>query len=256
MLAGTEVLWPGNKSYYDLMVMREQEGSLSFDSEMQNEPINSRDCLFNTDDFHYWDEKYPDEAALIKSIGSPQFYAACDPSLGKSKTHGDFSAIIVGVYDSPQQILYVLDVDMERRQPENLMETILGYVKCRKIQGVIFESNGFQQMLVDELRNRASQHQLSLNLTPVENHGDKLSRIQALEPFLKTGKIQFSRKHRALIEQLKYFPKGMHDDGPDALEMLFQGLPKDVDWAQMNKGLTQLAAGLERDSFERRWRCY
>ena len=33
--------------------------------------------------------------------------------------------------------------------------------------------------------------------------------------------IRFSRQDRILLDQLKYFPKADHDDGPDALEMLF-----------------------------------
>ena len=40
-----------------------------------------------------------------------------------------------------------------------------------------------------------------------------------LQPLVKSGTIQFSRKHAALLEQMKYFPKGQFDDGLDALEM-------------------------------------
>jgi len=222
MLEGTEVLWPQSKSYYDLMVMREQEGTLSFDSEMQNEPVNPRDCFFNVEEFHFWDKKYPDEQALITSMKSPRFFMACDPSLGKDKTHGDYSAILIGVKDGAEKVLYVVDVDMERRQPANLIETILGYCKAKNIRQLAFESNNFQQLLVDEIKKGAGERGLFLQIKPIENRKDKIARIQALEPFLKIGQIQFSRKHRALSDQLKYFPKGQHDDGPDALEMLYQ----------------------------------
>ncbi len=33
------------------------------------------------------------------------------------------------------------------------------------------------------------------------------------------GRIRFSRRHVALLEQLRQFPNAAHDDGPDALEM-------------------------------------
>ena len=201
---------------------REQEGVISFDSEMQNEPVNPRDCFFKMEDLHFWDDKYADEQALIKSMKSPRFFMACDPSLGKDKTHGDYSAILIGVRDGYEKVLYVVNVDMERRQPDNLIETILGYCKAKNIRQLAFESNNFQQLLVNEIKKRAIESGLYLEIKPIENRKDKVARIQALEPFLKTGQIQFSHRHRSLIEQLKYFPKGQHDDGPDALEMLYQ----------------------------------
>ncbi|MHC4091607.1 MAG: hypothetical protein ACYSVY_15280 [Planctomycetota bacterium] len=54
---------------------------------------------------------------------------------------------------------------------------------------------------------------------PVEkliSKGDKLGRIQKLQPLIKSGTIRFSRRHRALLDQLRQFPKAAHDDGPDA----------------------------------------
>ena len=65
-------------------------------------------------------------------------------------------------------------------------------------------------------------------------------RLKALGPFLNTGQIQLQRKHRVLIEQLKYFPKGRHDDGPDALEMLFQVEAKQRPYSGMSGGLFSL----------------
>jgi len=36
------------------------------------------------------------------------------------------------------------------------------------------------------------------------------------------GRIRFSRRHQLLLDQLRQFPLGVHDDGPDALEMAVQ----------------------------------
>jgi predicted phage terminase large subunit-like protein len=40
-----------------------------------------------------------------------------------------------------------------------------------------------------------------------------------LETLVTQGLIVFSRRHQILLEQLRQFPHGKHDDGPDALEM-------------------------------------
>jgi len=231
MLAGTEVLWPQRASYYELMVTREREGRLSFDSELQNEPVNPRDCFFNIDELHFWDDKYADGAQLIKSIPYPLIYAACDPSMGKDKSRGDFSAIITGVWDSTAKTLYVLDVDIARRQPENLIETLLDYRRLRDFRMLGVESNNFQELVIRALEQRAAERGISCPIKGIDNRKDKISRIQALQPYIKSGKLQFHHKQRALLEQLKYFPKGQHDDGPDALEMLFQLASQQGDWS-------------------------
>ena len=42
-----------------------------------------------------------------------------------------------------------------------------------------------------------------------------------MSPFLKNGRFRFKRNSvgaELLVEQLREFPSGEHDDGPDALE--------------------------------------
>ena len=53
----------------------------------------------------------------------------------------------------------------------------------------------------------------------ITNTGDKVLRIVGIQPMVKSGAIRFSRRHRTLLEQLRQFPKGTHDDGPDALQI-------------------------------------
>ena len=46
-------------------------------------------------------------------------------------------------------------------------------------------------------------------------------RIESLQPHIANGLIKFRAEQRELIEQLRYFPHADHDDGPDALHMLW-----------------------------------
>ena len=96
MLAGTKVLWPEWEDYYALMVMREREGRASFQAEKQNEPLDPDECLFAEANFHFWDEHYEDEQALLEAHGKgAYFYGACDPSLGRRKNRGDYTVLAV-----------------------------------------------------------------------------------------------------------------------------------------------------------------
>lgn len=80
------------------------------------------------------------------------------------------------------------------------------------------EINQYNQLLADELSKHTPPH---IPIVPVENLVSKAVRIRRLGPFLSQKKIRFRRTQqtRMLVEQLREFPNGTHDDGPDALEM-------------------------------------
>jgi predicted phage terminase large subunit-like protein len=222
MLEGTKVFWEASKSYYDLMVMREQDGPVSFDSEMQNEPVNPRDCHFNLEEIHYWDDKFKDEDELMRSIPdyNRMIFGACDPSMGKHRGHGDYSAILTGVVDIGNKTMYVLTADIERRLPSKTIDDILSHHERYNFFKFGFESNQFQEYMADRLAEKSQEQGNFLDVIQIAHSTYKVARIEALQPMVKNGMIKFSRRHTTLLEQMKYFPKGQHDDGLDALEML------------------------------------
>lgn len=221
MLLGTEVLWPAKESYYSLMVMREKEGKWSFDSEKQNEPVSLEECHFNPDTFHYWDAEYKTEEELFRALGDNfDMYGACDPSLGKEGKYTDFSAIITIARHRVTGKLYILDADIRKRKPSELITMIIAFCELRKYKKFVIEANQFQELLATALTEEARQKGVYTAIEPIKNMGtSKEDRILWLEPHINIGTMQFSKKHVTLLEQLRYFPKGRHDDGPDALEM-------------------------------------
>ncbi|WP_207649701.1 hypothetical protein, partial [Desulfosporosinus metallidurans] len=44
--------------------------------------------------------------------------------------------------------------------------------------------------------------------------------------YFAQGRIRLHPSQSTLVEQLRHFPKADHDDGPDALEMLWQAATK------------------------------
>ena len=220
MLQGTNVLWPDLESYYQLMEIRLTEGRASFDSEKQNDPVDASSCFFNPDRFCFWDDEYGSEAELLEAIGTNgSFYGACDPSLGKAGRGRDDTAIVTLLKDRHTCRLYVLDADIRRQKPLETIDAILELHQRRKFRRFVMEGNQFQDFFADELRRRSRQRGINLTVHKVNQVKDKLGRIQNLEPKISTGALWFSRRHRLLLEQLRQFPRGAHDDGPDALEM-------------------------------------
>lgn len=223
MLKGTEVLWPQSKNYYELMELREEDGHASFDSEMQNEPINPKDCLFNLEEIHYWDDRFDSEEELLQSFCDDfRVYGACDPSLGKKNRHGDDSAIVTAIKHNKTGTIYIIDADIARRLPDKTIEHILSHHQRRKYSKFGFEVNQFQDFMADELEKWSAKTSNYISLEKINHTTDKQARIEALQPLVKNGTIQFSRKHHTLLQQMKFFPKGRYDDGLDALEMVVQ----------------------------------
>lgn len=219
MLTETKVLWPERESYFELMVMREREGRASFQSEKQNEPLDPDECIFRQENFSFWDSQFQDEQYLLNFLkNDARFFGACDPSLGK-KTGGDFSGIVIVAQDRNTKINYVLVADIKRRSPDQTVERIAQYTKMYRMSRFGVEANNFQQLMIDNLKARLSQQGTSMWVEPITSRSNKLSRIAALEPDISQGKLMFSRKHQELLSQLYQFPVGLHDDGPDALEM-------------------------------------
>lgn len=221
MLAETEVFWPEQKSYYQLMVLREEDYA-SFDSELQNEPVNPRDCFFNLNEVIYWDDdgRFRTSVDLIRSLGRDcEFFGACDPSLGANSNRGDFSAIVTIARDTKTGTMYVVDADIMRRSPDMTIDTIINHVKIRNYMRFGFESNQFQVLMANELERRASSLGLYMPIEPLVNLKQKELRIKLLQPFVRSGRLQFSKKHITLLDQMRTFPVGAHDDGLDSLAM-------------------------------------
>jgi len=211
MLLDTEVLWPEWESYYELMKQRVAEGPASFDSEKQNEPINPEDCLFQEEWFRWFDEEE------IEIRGAP-VVAAVDPSLGKAGKHGDPSAII-SIARGSNGILYVLDAAIEKRPPDKIIEDCIELHQRRSLVALGVEAVQFQEFFKDVLIQKAAEKGQYPPVSAIQQSRDKTMRIQKLQPLVKSGRLRFQKKHKTLYEQLKYFPKADHDDGPDALEM-------------------------------------
>lgn len=222
MLEGTAVLWEEKISYYDLMVIRISEGEASFNSEIQNDPIDPENCAFQEEWFDYWD----DEGKQQPDFSDPRFIfiGANDPSLGKNKK-SDTSSIFALAKDTASGYLYIVIADIAKRKPDQIIEDALE--ASRRLQrdykrpyykfGV--ETVQFQYYFAEIMRQKAAAVGEYLPIEEINSTQNKDARIQSLQPFVKNGYLKFSKKHKSLLKQMTEYPMGKNDDGPDGLQM-------------------------------------
>jgi predicted phage terminase large subunit-like protein len=156
--------------------------------------------------------KWPDQFELR--------YIAVDPSKGKDAKKGDYSAIVfVGVVDGK---LWV-DSDLARRPVDRLVRDTIEMQRRYGAFGVGVEANTFQELIGPEISRVAAEqgNMIPMPLYMINNTINKELRIGRLGPYLSRKELMFKStpSNRLLVAQLKEFPNGDHDDGPDALEM-------------------------------------
>lgn len=246
MLRGTEVLWPEAESYYDLMKLRVDEGPTSFDSEKQNEPIDPSSCEFQEAWFQWFDEVLtgdgeiwliPDKGDRVK-LSDCDVFGATDPSMGKQDTNRDPSAIVtIAAYPARHlesgldgyRFYFVLDAEIRRRHPYEILEAILRLHRLRRYRRHGIEAIQFQELFADDVREAAARYDDDLYVVKLKPHSDKALRIQMLSSLVYSGRLRLSRKLTELYDQLRYFPQAAHDDGPDALALCIATI-KELGW--------------------------
>lgn len=207
---GAVVSWAA-RPILTLMKIRTRDGHATFDSEYQNDPLSSDDAMF-ANALTYWTE-LPGELV---------YFGALDPSLGKAGASRDPSAILVGGYHRETGKLYVIEAQIKKRLPDLIIEDVIRMQKQYQCQRWFVETVQFQEFLKDELVKRSAQRGIPVPATATKPNTDKMLRIESLQPHMANGLILLHSSQATLISQLRHFPKADHDDGPDALEMLWR----------------------------------
>ncbi|MDI6761261.1 MAG: phage terminase large subunit, partial [Candidatus Brocadiaceae bacterium] len=161
------------------------------------------------------------------------------PTSGGHPRPGDYSALVTVGQQAGR--IYVLEVELVRGSPRETLEAAVRNFQRWSAQVVssqlsevssqqsaigiphflclAIETNAFQVVLKDILEETSRKLGLFIPIRPVRNFSDKVARVGSLSPLIESGSILFRQDQKALIDQLIQFPRGAHDDGPDALEM-------------------------------------
>jgi predicted phage terminase large subunit-like protein len=144
-----------------------------------------------------------------------------DPSKGRNAKSGDYSAWVFLGRDTSGGLW--CDADLARRPTTRMLEDGLelyhawpGHAEAVGVEGVLW-----QDLLAAEMARISRARGVMLPIYTVANQVPKDVRIRRIGPHLARKGIRFrdTPSSRLLVSQLKLFPNGDYDDGPDALEM-------------------------------------
>lgn len=175
-----------------------------------------------------WPSECFDDFIWVDSI--PQSDLICmalDPSMGKDSKVGDYSAIVVVAITS--DLIYV-DAIVERMNATTIVEHLYRFAEKYKPHHVGIETNQWQELLVKEATGKVAEFngywlsnaiKMGDPIVHIENMHKKELRIRRLSQYVMRRQLRFVRSPgcKLLVDQMRDFPAGEHDDGPDALEM-------------------------------------
>lgn len=242
---GSVVSW-ARRPILELMKARAVSHS-AFDSEYQNDPVSGEDAIF-ANSIQYWTSLPPD---LV-------YFGALDPSLGKAGASRDPSAILVGGYHRATGKLYVIEAQIKKRLPDLIIEDVIRLQKQYNCVRWFVETVQFQEFLKDELVKRSAQRGCPVPATATKPNTDKMLRIESLQPHIANGLILLNNSQSTLIAQLRHYPKADHDDGPDALEMLWRNAVSNsglIEWQSLaDAELDDSGEWYDFDDYGSKWR--
>lgn len=215
MEAQALLLWPEEEDLYTLMCMRAESGRATFLREKQSQPVMPELWEWPETYFggHIWFELWPDNLR-VKTM-------ALDPSKGRDDRRGDYSAYVLLAID--QEGLIYIEADLARRPTPEIIAQGVELYRCFRPDAFGVEANQFQELLAGQFEEEfARLGLLGIMPWPIDNRVSKRVRIRRLGPYLASRRMRFRANHpstQLLVSQLREFPSGEHDDGPDAAEM-------------------------------------
>lgn len=193
-----------------LMKIRARDGHATFDSEYQNDPVAGETAPF-ANSLNFWVNRDSDWI----------FYGACDPSLGKAGNSRDPSALCIGGYNRRTGVLDVVEALIKKRLPDKIISDIIELQRRYRCVLWGIETVQFQEFLKTELVKRGAAAGIPIPARGIKPSADKLLRIESLQPYMQNGQIRLHASQSTLIDQFRHFPMADHDDGPDAVHMLW-----------------------------------
>ena len=206
----------------DLASVRENKCDLrDYSANYPLKPIPDKMKIFSK--FVYFN--YRDYIANKDRIGTTVQFT--DPSL-KDAAKNDFAAVITGCKDKIDHKTYILDANIEQRKPSLTIQAIGEeyefYTKMGLTVYPYMEDVMFQQILKDAAVDTLLREGKTVPIMGRGQKENKIARITAKERHVTAGIVLFRDDwedlpgYRILMDQLKNFPLGDHDDGPDAME--------------------------------------
>lgn len=216
MLEEVSILWPGYWTYYELVIIREEDGIKTFNQEYQNNPTDEERQIFKPEYITYFTDDELEGKELLN-------FGGVDIAMGKLK--GDYSVIASIARNVETGVCYVIDSYMERCHPDVLIKETTEHTLLHQYEGLAVEAQFAQEFIADKLAEALQKrgYPAQTRIKQIKQRTRKELRIESMLPDIQNGKLRFHERFRNSpeMEQFEMYPMHKHDDFPDAIHMAF-----------------------------------
>lgn len=186
-----------------------------FSTQYQQEPVNKETQEFHEEFFTHYEE------VPKKENGQPvpmRVFTVVDPAF-KTKKENDETAIITGGFIKDE--LYILEVTHGRLLADDVNKKIIYHALKWRPEKIGVEGYQAQTVMAQWLAKTLKEHNIYAPVEEITQRGDKEEKIRGLQSPIRSKKIKWRKEEFALEHQFKKFPRGVHDDIIDCLQMLY-----------------------------------
>lgn len=197
--------------------MRIQQGSINFDCQYQNQPVDPKGNMLRRDWLHF----YVPDTLPRQDI---YYVQGVDPCYSASIRSDLFAHITLGM--TPQGQAYAVALNRGHLDPQAELERIIKLGQDWHPRKIGIESNASQSLLVQ----LAASHESNLPVEGIPTKGEKLQRFSDMAAYFQRGQILIpghaneegefhpTPEWLPFVEEWLSFPLGAHDDCLDAME--------------------------------------
>ena len=251
--ATEQVLWPTRWTWQELMDLKYDIGTLSFNKRYRNKPVDESEQHFKED----WVRGMPpfrgclDRERDVNQIEEHwRIYQSFDPAVGKSKSAKFCGHIVFGIDPEFPDELNLIEIHRAQltvpQQARVIVEKALAY---QNMMTSVVETNAYQKGLEQVINDLCEREGVTINVTghtTGRNKQDPEIGVAALSPLLENGKIRFPYKSESsrrasemLIQEMIEYP---FYDYSDLLMALWMG------WLKARNSISPFKAGNRLDA--------
>lgn len=202
--------WPDKFSVKFLLKLKRQQGTIIFNSQMQNDVEAMKGKIFQVDWFQwYTHDELPDRKKM-------KIFQGVDLAIKQAENADKFAHCTIGI-DPKTMNIYVLDY-YNRVTHYTKQKTVIGQMfrKYDPIR-VAIEANGYQRALLQDMRT--DKKLANVRAVPVFTDTDKTVRAWKLSAYFERGQVFLNEGMHGLQEHLLKMPDGRYKDLFDALDI-------------------------------------
>ncbi len=203
-------VWKQRWSLKKLQAKKEEIGSINFEQEFMNNPLDETQQILKPNVFFdsFEDLKYNS----IDTIGF------IDLAISEKQT-ADYTAICIGkkVIEDGRKKIKIVDCIKFRGDVHKQLEEVFRLHEIYKFDMFGVESVAYQKAFYQLLINESMKRKVVLPVTPRTVDVDKIRKAKRLSVYFENGTVEFNRNLQRTLLEVRQFPKSAHDDEVDAV---------------------------------------